>query len=268
MANIILTLTGGNGETVTLGDDASTYDYILNTGVAGLAIPPVNVRVDEAIGDGGYYVSSRRLPRDIDLPITILGDSREDVETKFIALAKLLSDRSGATRIMATYPDTSEWYIDGYYISGGNVTYGTSASKYFAKLEIAFRCPNPYWTKNVVIQYVFPTIGSKSIVNSGDINSYPVWTLTGPMANITFTSPTGETWTYLSSIAAGAIVIVDTDSKTVKDPAGVSKYSGLGNTPNLFALPAGTNSVNITGGTFGAGASIEVTFSPRKEVVF
>jgi phage-related protein len=266
MSNIIVSLTGANGDTIVLGNDATEYDYVINKAVSGLALPPVSIRLDEGVSDGGYYVSSRRLPRDIDIPITIIGEDRDDVEDKFRRLAKLLSDRTGATRISVTYPDSSEWYIDGYYMSGGNVTYGNNATSEFATLGISFRCPSPYWTKDSVTTDTYTTLGAKTITNSGDINSYPVWTITGPAVNVSFTSPTGESWTYLASITSGQVRIIDTFEKTVVDGAGVNKYSELGATPNLFAIPSGTPIINIAGGSLTG--SIQVQFKPRKEIVF
>jgi phage-related protein len=266
MSNITVTLTGANGDSIVLGNDATEYDYVINKSVSGLALPPVSIRLDEGVSDGGYYISSRRLPRDIDMPITIIGEDRDDVEDKFRRFAKLLSDRAGATRITVTYADESEWYIDGYYMSGGNVTYGSNATSEFASLGISFRCPNPYWTSDTTTSATYTTLGNKTITNTGDIDSYPVWTITGPSTNITFTSPSGETWTYLSSIGSGVVRIIDTFEKTVVDGAGVNKYSELGATPNLFAIPAGTPIINIAGGTLTG--SIQVQFKPRKEIVF
>jgi hypothetical protein len=268
MSDIIVSITGANGDTIVLGNDATEADFVINRAVSGFSMPSVSLRLDEGVADGGVYLSTRRLPRDIDLPITILGDDRADVEEKFRRLGKLLSDRSGATRITITYPDDSEWYTDGYYVSGGNVTYGNSANGQFATLPITFRCPDPYWTEDSTTTATYTTLGNKTITNSGDIASYPVWTLTGPMTNIEFTSPSGETWKYLASIPTGEIRIIDTYEKTVLTNTGVNKYSDLGPTPNLFAIPAGTPIVNIAGGTFGAGAEISIAFKPRKEVVF
>lgn len=268
MSDIIVSITGSNNDTIVLGNDATESDFVINREVSGFSIPPVSLRLDEGVADGGTYLSTRRLPRDIDLPITVLGDDRADVEDKFRQLANLLSDRSGPTRITITYPDETEWYTDGYYVSGGNVTYGKSATGQFATLPITLRCPDPYWTKDETITANYTSIGSKTIENTGDIPAYPIWTLTGPMENILFTSAAGETWKYQIAIPAAEVRIINTFDKTVKTPAGVNKYSDLGGTPNLFALPAGTTIVSITGGTFGAGAEIDVAFSPRKEVVF
>lgn len=265
MTEIAVSLTGANADTIVFGTDSTEADYILGAEVSGLTLPPLAIRFDEGITDGGRYVSTRRSFRNIDLPIYTLGTDRADVEYKLRRLGKLLSDRAGATRLTLSYSDDTEWYIDGYYTDGFNITYGRDGNRTYAKVVIQLRCPEPYFKNAAATTATYTTLGTKTVVNDGDVPTYPVWTLTGPLANVSFTA-NGKSWTYAGTLASGESVIVDTKEKTVKTPAGVNKYAELGLTPNLFPLESGTNSVVLGGGTFSG--SIEIDFKEQREVIY
>jgi phage-related protein len=263
--SITLSLTGANADVITFGVTPFETDYLIGAEVIGLSVPPVAVRFNEGVGDGGRYVSTRRLFRDIDLPIYIFGTDKLDIETKYRRLIRLLSDREGSLRIKATYDDDTVFYIDGYRNAGGEITYASDTGREYAKITVSLRCPNPYWQNIIPVTANYTTIGAKSITNNGDIPAYPVWTLNGPITNITFTSSNGS-WSYDTAILSGDSVIVDSEEKTVISNTGVNKYSGLGLSPNLFALDNGVYTVTISGAL--TTGTIDLSFKERREVIY
>src|SRR6478736_4102406 len=109
--------------------DTLDLDYVLKfgrgiqvtSGVTGLGLPPVQVRWLEGAGDGAVYRGRRVLPRDIDIPLYILGRDRDDLMSLWSRLAAMLD---GKVRLRMVEDDGTSWYCDVYRVGGGTFTYG------------------------------------------------------------------------------------------------------------------------------------------------
>lgn len=269
MVDINITLVGANGDDITLGTDASEQDYILGKSVSGFGLTSLSVNIAEGAGDGGKYLSTRRLTRQIDLPIYVIGDNRDEVETKLRRLGRLLSDRSGATRILASYSDATEWYIDGYLVSGGDVTYGDSAGKDYALWTIQLSCPQPYWTNSTPVSetLIGTEITNVNLTNNGDIETYITLTVTGDLDNIQFSNDYG-TLDYDAPVTFLETITIDCENATVKDATGANKYGNLGPLPKMIRIPRGTSLLTITGTNIDVAATVTITFNERRELIF
>ena len=269
MADITISLVGANGDTIVLGTTSSEEDYILGKSVAGFGLTSLSVNISEGAGDGGKYLSTRRLTRQIDLPIYTIGTDPADVETKLRRLGRLLSDRSGATRIVATYPDLTEFYIDGYLVSGGDVTYGDSAGKDYALWAIQLSCPQPYWTNSepVVQTLTGAGITTVSLTNNGDIETYITLDITGAITDIQFSNTLGAL-DYDAPILSTETITIDCENATVKDDTGVNKYGNLAPLPKMIRIPRGTSSLTITGTGIDTAAVVNISFYERRELIF
>jgi len=73
-----MTLTGTNGDTISFDDD----NYVPQVGLMGFGIPSPILRIDPSASNGGTFRFSKRDVREINLPLMILGDSREETKTK------------------------------------------------------------------------------------------------------------------------------------------------------------------------------------------
>lgn len=272
-------LIGANTDEIVLQTE-NTDDYLLEKSVSGLALPPVNVNITEGAGDGGRYQSSRRLPRELDLPLWVLGSSRNDVETKLRRLGKLVSDRKGATKIQAIIEDTvnmtSETFtLEGYYIGGFDIAYN-NATKTSAYVPLTFTCPQPYWV-NEVETSVDIDFGPGSDVsetvtlnNTGDVETFPIFEIisnTGSIGNITFSNENGSL-TYTETVTSPDTITIDTFNATVVDDSGVNKYEDLGTAPKMFTLPAGESSFTLDIGFTTSSPEVVVKWKTRREIVF
>jgi len=269
MTTLSISLIGANTDEIALGVDSTESSYILGRSVAGFGLTSLAVNIMEGAGDGGKYLSTRRLSRDVDLPIYVVGTDRADVETKLPRLGRLLSDRSGATRILASYSDATEYYLDGYLISGGDVTYGEEGTKTYALWAIQLRCPQPYWTSSTatVVTLDDTELTDVSLVNNGDIETPVILEITGPVDTVQFTNSNGSIL-YEDIISSGQVITINCETATVSNAFGVNKYSSLGTAPKMITIPRGTTTLQIdTTGTV-TGASIVISYYERRELIF
>jgi len=281
---VTISLVGANGDTIELSDSG---DFILATGVTGFGIPATNVRIDESAGPGGTWRFTKRGVRDLDLPLVILGTDRADVETKLRRVARLLQDTSGATKIVANYSDGSSVFLEAHYVGGAETQFGSDATNYFCKWAIQMQAPQPYWA--TVTSQSF-TVGSGStgrgllpqltklkvsssqalgvvnVNNPGDVATYPVWTLRGPMDYATISNGV-QSFTYNAGIADGSTITINTETGEVTDEDGINRYSNLAAAPKLFPLPPGLNSLNISGTGATSTTIISCFYSPRYEII-
>ena len=269
MANTTISLVGANGDTIVLGTTPNENDYILGQSVAGFGLTGLSVNIADGAGDGGKYLSTRRLTRQVDLPIYTIGTSEADVETKLRRLGRLLSDRSGATRIKATLADSTVWYLDGYLVSGGDVTYGTDAGRDYALWTIQLSCPQPYWTNSTPVSetLIGTEITNVNLTNNGDIETYITLTVTGDLDNIQFSNDYG-TLDYDAPVTFLETITIDCENATVKDATGANKYGNLGPLPKMIRIPRGTSLLTITGTNIDVAATVTITFNERRELIF
>ena len=284
MTDNIVTLTGANGDTITFDNET----YILTKGTHGFGIPTAKLRIQESAGDGGIFRHSKRGIREVDLRIVTMGDSRAIVETNLRRLANILQNTAGATKLTVTYADATAFYLNGYYAGGGETTYGEDAGQTWAVWMVVLQVADPYWqsitpqTFTVVSgstgRGLLPKLSSLKLTSSqavgtvtvnntlGDVPSFPIWTVYGPLDNLTISAGTSA-FTYSQPIPAGDTLTIDTFAGTVVNAAGVNKYANLASAPKLFALPPGTTSVYVAGDNATSATQIACTYFPRREVL-
>lgn len=288
-AQLVVSMTGSNGDTITFSDAG---DFTITAGIAGLNIPATNLRIDGSAGDGGLFRFTKRDVRLIDVPVLITGTDRADVEAKLRRLAAVTQNKSGSTTISIAYPTGEVWQIQGYYAGGAEgVGGGESSNTAFVNWVLSFHCPQPFWTRTTSETFTVKTgatgrgliettslsklhvssaqaIGTLHVQSSGDVDSYPVWQLVGPMDSCTVTRASdGASWAYTAAIASGSTVTVDTFAGTVVDNTGANKYAQLGPSPKLFAIPAGISDVTVVAPGSDSNTQITLAYQPRKEVV-
>lgn len=282
--DISISLTGANGDTITFDDST----YILMQGASGFGVPTTSLRISESASDGGVFRATKRGIREFDLPVAVIGSDRGDVETKLRRLSNLLRNVNGATTMTASYSDGTAYSIQVYYAGGADATRGSDANLYFARWVLNLQAPSPFWTSSaastITVQQsgigrgMLPklsrlqltgnqAIGTVVVNNTaGDVPSFPVWKLYGPMDNASiYVGTTG--FTYNATIAAGEVITIDTAKKTVVDSAGTNKYANLSSAPKFFSLPPGTTSVSVLGNNTTTASKIALSYYPRREVI-
>lgn len=269
MVNIAISLIGANGDTISLGTTTAESSYILASNVAGFGLTGLSVNIVEGAGDGGKYLGTRKVSRDVDLPIVTVGADRAEMETKLRRLGRLLSNTNGPTRIMATYTDGTAYYLDGYLITGGDITYGTEGTHTYAKWAIQLRCPQPYWvsTTPTITTLTGTEITNVSLVNNGDIDTPVILDITGATTTVQFSNINGFIL-YEDAILSTDTITIDCGNATVVDNAGINKYGSLGPVPKMITIPRGTSTLNISGTGIDTGAIVVITYYERKELIF
>jgi len=65
-----------------------------------------------------FFRHAKRGVRNLDLPITILGTDRADVQAKLRRLAKLTQNKAGPLKLRANYSDGVSLELQTYYTGG------------------------------------------------------------------------------------------------------------------------------------------------------
>lgn len=284
MANVTITLTGANGDTITFDD----ISYILTDGLKGFGIPATTLRIQPSAIDGGIFRHTKRGIREVDLPIVTIGSGREDTEAKLRRLGNALNNYNGSARLTATYADGTAFYLDVYYAGGGETVFGQQAGSTYAQWVVALQAPIPFWTSTTAQTFTVTqagtgrgmlpklanlklsstaAIGTVTVNNTvGDVPSYPVWKAYGPMDSLAINNGSVG-WTYNVPITAGDVITFDTFAGTVKNAAGTNVYSNLASAPKFFTIPPGTSTANVYGANVTSASQISCTYYPRREVL-
>ena len=276
-------LTGANGDVITF--DNSTY--VLTPSLVGFGIPPTLVRIDDSARYGGIHRYTRRGVRNIDMPVTVLGSSATDVETKLRRLAVLAQDTDGPTTLTA-YRDTGDLTLELHYVGGAELEYGgNTGGQTWANLLLSFQAPNPYWQSADTESFTVTSgntgrgllpqltklrvsssqaLGLINVTNTSDVPVYPSFQVTGPVDGLEVLL-NDQGWSFTENVTTGDIFTVDHDTATVTGIGGVNRYDILDTAPKFFAFPPGTSTVLVTGTNATADTVIECTYSLAYEVV-
>ncbi|MEU2111515.1 phage tail family protein [Streptomyces sp. NPDC019507] len=251
-------------------------------GVTGLGLPQLSVQWLEGAGDGAAYRGRRVLPRDIDIPLDIVGRDRVHLAELVTRLARVLADDCTLTYIDA---EEVRWSTAAHWTGGGAIDPGSGERD--AQTVITLRAPSPYFlsesAQTVTIGGatagaflnslaglpVAPSqaIGSIQLSNDGDVNSFPVWEVTGPGDTFKAISPKGETLQWNGTLGVGEKLIVDMGAGTVKDGTGANRYSSLAPAPRFWSVSPGTSTVTASLLNTTAASKVTCSWRPRKWVV-
>ena len=261
--------------------------------VRGTGLPPVNLQWFEGAGDGARPRGARVLTRVLDMPVKIVGETRDVVEQRIGLLAQIIAPTVGDVTLTFDVEGV-EWYLLARRSGGGDFTWGEDTDgKTFVMTTITFEAGNPYWERvNQESKTIAPGglgkgllrgpgtfsglelstmtgLGSVEFVNTGNVAAYPTWRVSGPFTGFTLTSPDGKVLQYTGSKTNGQMVIVDTQFGTVVDNTGANMYASLAAAPRFWTIPPGTSIATIAIASPVAGQSkIDVFWRPRKWVMF
>jgi hypothetical protein len=257
-----ITWTDPDGASTTLTDVA---------GITGRGLPPVDFQdLVVPLQPGSSFRSVRDKARDLVVPILILGDSKTDYRTQLRDLAAQLhpSTSPGVLQVDTVDGLTREldaWYVDGFQ--------WVEETPNWMVPSLLFRACDPYWrdadwtqvdyTTGTVATFFpfFPlrlssseVFASATIDNDGDVDTWPVWNITGPGSGLILRNlTTGLLLSLTATLGAGESVEIDTTpgAKTVTKNDGTNLFGSLSTDSELWALAAGSNSIQIelTGAT-------------------
>jgi hypothetical protein len=276
-------LTGANGDVITFDNS----NYVLNPSLLGFGIPPTLVRIDESARDGGIHRYTRRGVRNIDMPVTVLGTSASDVETKLRRLARLTQDTSGPT-ILTAIRSGGNLTMPVHYVGGAELEYGgDSGGKTWAKLVLSFQAPQPYWESATQQSFTVTSgntgrgllpqlsklrvsssqaLGIINVNNTSDVPVFPSFEIVGPVEGLEVTLG-GQGWRFTENVTTGDIYTVNHEDSTVTGIGGVNRYDILAASPKFFAFPPGVSTVLVTGTNADLNTLIRCTYNLAFEVI-
>lgn len=236
---------------------------------------------------------ARHTSRDVVLPINIIGTSQLDVETTLNALARSLDPTKGDVTLYVTRPDSSERGLRCRYIGGLEGLAMEWCGAMEIRGQIGLRAHDPFWFSDAVPFTFDAASGSAPVVtgwnaaipwsdpmtpwngyggdttistvtNTGDVDTWPVYTVVGPCDVTWINLTTGEQFELLG-LLTGATLVIDTTpgTRTVKIN-GLSAYGRLSPGSTLPRLAKGDNSivVRLRDGN-GLTTSAQMAYSPR-----
>lgn len=254
----------------------------VSKGSSGLGMPPVELVTEKLpTMPGGLvrYAQTRSL--EIDLPIQVRGTTFADLLGRVELLRGWFGTSSETIRtpgyLRVTRPqDDTQRQLACFYAGGleGDLDPGGPT---WAPYVVSLLAPDPYWTSvnDEEVVYGQSDIGTTlAVINSGDFDAYPVWTITGPAAAITVTNvTTGQTFAFTDngglSLAAASQLIVDTRPTSQRtDPQVLhdgdsAVFDRLTPTSDLWWLRPGQNNLTITASGTTGSTAVSLRWLPR-----
>lgn len=260
---------------------ATSPALFVSRGASGLGDVDVDLALEKIPNFSGSFVRHASVPpREIELPITVIEDSLGDLVSVADTLRSWFATASEASRtpgyLKITRPDGSVRKIAAYRTGGisGDLSEGAPNALLYV---ISLLCPDPYPTADAdtVLTYGQADLGvTKSLLNPGQLDAYPIWRVTGPGSAITISDVTHNKSFALTAgggltLASGQTVTIDTRPTSLRtdlpvlDGDGVSQFSKLAATSNLWHFPPGTTqfTIAITGAS--ASTAIELRYLAR-----
>ena len=264
-------------------------------GVEGRFMPPVSFIEDEVPEQPGSRLRVVRIgPREVAVPVWFRGTSASDLRAELRRWLGRLNPSKGTGRLRNTAPDGVVRDLYCVYAGGMElVEDDDTAGVVWQKAMVIFRGHDPYWydSASTVATYtigvspatffpIFPMRLSSSDVfadatinNTGDVEAWPVVTITGPgsdpvLRNLT----TGEVTQFSGlTLAGGEMLTIDTRpnnavfpaGKTVKKGDGTNLFPYLTDASSLWPLAEGSNSVRLELSSATSSSSVTLSYQRR-----
>jgi hypothetical protein len=284
MPEINVTFTAPDGTVIDFNDRVNTR---LMTGIAGDLMPTFSLIEQQSPAfDGSVFQGAVIAPRDIVIPVHISDVSRPAVLARVRSMLKKLSPQNGDGQLTIT-SDGIMRVLNCRYKNGlSDDGSGDMQLTNWMKAPLTFRAGDPYFYAPTPIVYTinyavagtsffpippmqlynsnkFQAGGGATIVNGGDVRTWPIITITGPGSNPSITnSANGKTIAFNTTLAAGQVLIIDTSplKKTVVNGQGVNRFPSLTPASSLFPLEVGNNTVSISYNSANTYSSISFSY--------
>lgn len=193
----------------------------------------------------------------------------------------------GRMRVIAPGGDSREIFCRVSSGLGISEVLGEDSAFYAQRISATFIAHDPYWyavgdtaivyTGDVAVSTFFPFfplrlsasavfVNDNSINNPGDLEAWPVWTISGPGSNIVLSNlTTNESISINTALVSGSSITIDTrpGAKTVLADDGTSLFPLMSPTSTLFSLARGDNHIQIAMDSTGSTSVVRLAFRPR-----
>ena len=281
-----ITWVPASGSQIVLNNEVNYYVLV---GLLGGESPSFTFVEERFPGLYGSYVRQVDVaPRTLTIPVKIVDNPLADLKDRITELVVAVNPLLGLGTLKFE-TGTKTRYIDCYYSGGleGNDGLDTWGSDW-VKGMMTFYAPFPYFYGDAIetlyelgsaladflTDPFFPMsigestiLGDDTIDNIGQIESWPVWTITGPGSAITLTNvDTSEVIALTGAggltLASGEVIEIDTRpgyKSITKISSGANYFKYLSDASILWSLAAGNVDINTS--VTGASAVTEILLS-------
>jgi hypothetical protein len=243
--------------TQTLLDGSGAYMGIV--GRKGLiGVPETFVEQNIPLSPGTRLRQVKTPNTDVMAPVLVTGASESALITNVRTLRSAMNPTRGDGILQYQAQDGTVRQLNCRLLSGfeGDESDGNRGPG-FIVLPLVFHAFDPYWYDQNVTTATYVTFTAKTVVNNGDVEMWPSWSIHGPTTNLTITNTTtGKSMVFTLTLGATDVLTINTAPgvKTVLLNGVTNEYSAMSATSALFSFPALTTStLNFTlSGTTGA----------------
>nr|WP_245691102.1 phage tail domain-containing protein [Sinosporangium album] len=242
--------------------------------------------------DGAHLAQTRVSPREVFIPVFIEGGTRAEAVARRRTLVSALNP-AGVNTGRLTVNETGQEgrYIDLVYMDGAEGDEGQDAAgNYWCNYGLRFLALDPFFYSSTAVTHLFrsdaagrtpffsmPFLGlhlnrdlafnGNIIVSTvGEVDTWPVWVLDGPLSGVTFKSVTlNREFTFTYQLGAGQRVTIDTrpGRKSVIGPLGVNLWEHIGSNPQFWAIGPSENQIQLAVAGMTADTLITLEYRPR-----
>ncbi|MEV7871512.1 phage tail protein [Streptomyces sp. NPDC088124] len=268
--------------------------YTLAEGVSGLGAAPYVLTSDPHPRGGARLRHVQPQPRTIIWPVLVKGSDHTSFTDNWRALGRAFTRtlHEGPGTLEIARPNGRIRQIRVYYQEGWDGQGRTATGITWDSAVLTLWCEDPYYVDaapvsvhretGALVDYLVPypsvsssqVLGATTVMNPGDVDVWPTWTITGPATLITFIrEDTGESFaldmteTSHGALLSGETVTISTDPPSVRSATG-DNWIGALNWPQavLWSLPPGGCPVTFQLDGSGPGSAVDLTFYPRYEM--
>lgn len=266
---------------------ASGLDAYTMRAITGIGVGPVTITADPDPVGGTNVRHMQADARHIVWPMRIRGTTHMEFLTRWRehAYAFAQTRRLGPGRLRITRPDGSTREIYAIREAGFEVEPGQGWLE--DTVVIGLYCEDPFWRSTEMVEETFTyagtvddfldpypmvssstLLGATTAINVGNVEAWPVWTLTGPADEFTAMNlTTGLSFTISYSLDAAETLVVTTRPASVTGPAGENLTNTAPNWPEarFWRLEPGDNEIDLQVLGAAVGTSVTLSFTPGYE---
>lgn len=284
-----LTYVDPDGQAWPLTDRSSG---VVALGCAGISGPQPSVTSVSLAGGGALPQSYRPAARTVTIGVLLEGATQGQFLSRVDAWARAIwNERLGVPApglLVVARPDGTSRQIPVMCIDGGDQS-DDDASKSgltWTTYALTWAADDPLWADSDAIELTFGSssaagvppmppivlapatlLGENQVTNSGDADSYPIWTIHGPGQPTISNLTTGRSFGLDVTLGSSEVVVVDTRPtlQSAVDGVGADRWGDLvkSSPRDLWPLVPGNNDLNLSISSSGAGSKITLSYTRR-----
>lgn len=255
-------------------------------GMKGFSMPTFSYSEEEVPFQAGSRLRDvRTKARDMDLPLKIECDTEIELESKIREFLRVFNPTKSDGTFKSIASDGSQREIKCRYISGFEMdeSHGVRGETWQKAVGV-FRAFDPHWYDSQTIVETFrlnespglffpilplrlvssTVFADISINNTGDVETFPEWIITGPGENIVISNlTTGEQTKLELKLESWESLTINTVSKTITKNDGTNLFYTMTDDSSLWSLKEGENSIRLEMSIATEDSSVQLSYRPR-----